>query len=538
MEIVNPVLKGFNPDPSICRAGEDYYIATSTFEWFPGVQIHHSKDLVNWHLVSQPLDRVELLDMKGNPDSGGVWAPQLSYYDNQFWLIYSDVKTVEGNVWKDVNNYLTTSKTIDGNWSAPIYMNSSGFDPSLYHDDDGKKYFMNMLWDARDDKHSFYGIVMQEYDSNQEKLIGESKVIYKGTDWGLVEAPHIYKKDGYYYLIVAEGGTLYGHQQTVARSENIWGPYETHPENPLITSWPHPTLELQRAGHASMVETTTGEWYLAHLTSRPIHKAGEKLADDRGYSPLGRESAIQKLYWEDDWPYVVGGNKPSVRVKGPDIPQEQWDQNYPTLDDFDSEKLNHNFQTLRIPFNDELGSLTAREGYLRLYGRESFHSVFVQSLVARRWQSLDFTAETKLEYNPDTFQQQAGLVCYYNTRHWTSLHVTWHEEKGRILEVRSCENYETSTPTNEKLIVIPEDVQFVYMRVEVNEKNYQFSYSFDGEKWEIIPYKFDSYKLSDEYIQQAGQAGFFTGAFVGMSSIDGSGRRFPADFDYFKYEEN
>lgn len=137
MKIQNPVLRGFNPDPSICRAGDDYYIATSTFEWFPGVQIHHSKDLVNWHLVAHPLNEVKYLDMKGNPNSGGIWAPDLSYADGKFWLIYTDVKVVDG-MWKDCKNYLTTCDTVDGVWSDPIELNGSGFDASLFHDIDGK----------------------------------------------------------------------------------------------------------------------------------------------------------------------------------------------------------------------------------------------------------------------------------------------------------------------------------------------------------------------------------------------------------------
>lgn len=198
--IQNPVLKGFNPDPSICRVGDDYYIATSTFEWFPGVQIHHSKDLVNWRLVSHPLNRISQLNMLGNPDSGGVWAPDLSYSDGKFWLIYSDVKVVEGNTWKDGANYLVTCDTIDGEWSDPIYMNSSGFDPSLFHDEDGRKWFVNMMWDQRTYHHKFYGIVLQEYSHEEKRLIGEQKVIFKGTELGLTEAPHLYKINGYYPL--------------------------------------------------------------------------------------------------------------------------------------------------------------------------------------------------------------------------------------------------------------------------------------------------------------------------------------------------
>ena len=148
MKIQNPVLPGFNPDPSICRVGDDYYIATSTFEWFPGVQIHHSKDLVNWHLITHPLDKVSFLDMKGNPNSGGIWAPDLSYADGKFWLIYTDVKVVDG-MWKDCHNYLITSESIFGPWSDPVELNGSGFDASLFHDADGRKYLVNMYWDQR-----------------------------------------------------------------------------------------------------------------------------------------------------------------------------------------------------------------------------------------------------------------------------------------------------------------------------------------------------------------------------------------------------
>ena len=144
----NPILPGFNPDPSICRVGDDYYIATSTFEWYPGVQIHHSRDLANWRLVRRPLDRASLLDLRGEPDSCGVWAPCLSHADGRFWLVYTDVKRFEGS-FKNAHNYVVTAQAIEGPWSDPIYVNSSGFDPSLFHDDDGRKWFVNMIWDHR-----------------------------------------------------------------------------------------------------------------------------------------------------------------------------------------------------------------------------------------------------------------------------------------------------------------------------------------------------------------------------------------------------
>lgn len=531
MKIQNPILTGFHPDPSICRAGEDYYIATSTFEWFPGVTIHHSKDLKNWNLVSRPLNRVSQLDMKGNPNSGGVWAPQLSYHDGKFWLIYSDIKVTEGH-WKDSHNYLTVCDTIDGDWSEPIYMNSSGFDPSLFHNpNDGKKYFVNMVWDHRQDHHNFYGIVLQEYDHDQRKLVGDKKIIFKGTDIKLTEAPHLYYVDGYYYLLTAEGGTTFDHQATIARSKTIDGPYEVHPDNPLISSFAHPRITLQKAGHGSFVHTHTDEWYFVHLTGRVLPKKSDALLDPRGYCPLGRETAIQRVEWKDQWPYIVDGNYPKDEVDGPNIEEQPFSPT-PVKEDFDTDQLPLDFQTLRIPLGEDIASLKARPGHLRLSGRESLTSLFTQALVARRWQHFQFTAETKVEFNPNSFQQSAGLVNYYNTENWTYLNVTHHEEKGRILNIMVSDNTAFSQPIKGEEIVLPQTDAAVYLRVVVDYNDYHYEYSLDGTSWEKIGPVFPSYKLSDDYIQGGG---FFTGAFVGMACQDTSGERLHADFDYFSY---
>lgn len=530
--INNPILTGFHPDPSICCAGEDYYIAVSTFEWFPGVGIYHSKDLKNWRLVSRPLNRISQLNMSGNPDSGGVWAPQLSYHDGKFWLIYTDVKVTEGQ-WKDCHNYLVTSDTIDGEWSEPTYINSSGFDPSLFHDESGKKYFLNMLWDHRVGHHNFKGIVMQEFDPEQRKLVGKKEIIYEGTDVKLTEAPHIYKVNGYYYLLTAEGGTRYDHQATIARAKDIWGPYETHPDNPLITANVYPRNPLQKAGHGSIVETHTGEWFFTYLTGRPLPREGQPLLDPRGYCPLGRETAIARLEWKNDWPYVVGGNQPALDIEGPNIDEVTWEPDYDEKDNFDSITLNMHFQNLRIPLGEEIVNLKENPGHLRLYGRESLTSKFTQSFIARRWQHFNFTAETKVAFNPENFQQAAGLVNYYNTENWTALQITWDEEKGRILALTTCDNFTFEQPLKGKEIAVPENVEYVYLRVNVKTNIYTYSYSFDGTNWEEIPIELYSYKLSDDYIRGGG---FFTGAFVGMQCQDTSGESVPADFDYFIYK--
>ena len=534
MKIINPVLKGFNPDPSMIRVDDTYYIATSTFEWFPGIQIHQSKDLINWELLTHPLSTTTLLDMKANPDSGGVWAPDISYADGLFWIVYSDVKVVEGS-FKDVTNYLITSPSIMGPWSDPIVLNGVGFDASLFHDEDGKKYLVQMEWDHREYMHPFHGIKLTEYSHEEKRLLPEtSKIIWNGTEVKLTEAPHIYKIGKYYYLFCAEGGTVYTHQQVVARSTELYGEYESQPDI-FLTAFDSPRNPLQKCGHGSLVETQTGEWYFAHLTGRPWHHETESVTDPRGWCTLGRETAIQKVEWdENDWPYIVGGKQGSLEVEAPSFVTAEIEGNQVNsqFDDFDNDELDINFNTVRVPFDAQMGEI--KDSHLVLNGRGSFNNLHTNSLVARRWQAFEFVAETKVAFEPESFQQMAGLICYYNTRNWTTANVTWNEEKGRVIDLMACERFETTHPIQGNEIQVPEDVESVYFRVEVDPKHYYFSYSFDGENYERIDVAFDSYKLSDDYIEQAG---FFTGAFVGMHCFDISGRRLPADFDYFRYEE-
>lgn len=530
IKIENPILKGFNPDPSICRVGDDYYIATSTFEWFPGVQIHHSKDLKNWKLISRPLNRLSQLNMLGNPDSGGIWAPCLTYCDNKFWLIYTDVKMLDG-IWKDAHNYLVTCDTIDGEWSEPIYLNSKGFDPSLFHDDDGRKYLMHMVWDHRTNNHPFYGIMLQEYSTEENKLIGKAKTIFKGTDIKLVEAPHIYKKDGYYYLVVAEGGTQYEHAITVARSKDLWGEYEVHPSNPMLTSYNYPKNPLQKAGHGSFVQAQNGQWYVTHLVGRPL--------TERGYCPLGRETAIQEMVWnEGDWPYIKDGNEPKLTIEVEGIEEIPQSTNVVEYDDFNNEELNIHFQTLRVPLDESVMTLKERPGYLRLYGKSSLNSRFVQALVARRWQNFKFTAQTGLEFKPDTFQQTAGLVCYYNTENWMYLNLSYDEVvEKRVIDFIQCDNMKFTQPYVNEKIYVDDNIEQVHFKVDVNYSEMRFAYSFDKENWTYLDLILEADKLSDDYVVEHGNPGFFTGAFVGMCCQDMTGNRINADFDYFIYKE-
>ncbi|MDR0884872.1 MAG: glycoside hydrolase family 43 protein [Clostridiales Family XIII bacterium] len=575
MQIANPVLTGFNPDPSIIRVEDKYYIANSTFEWFPGVQIHESTDLVNWTLISHPLDTIKKLDMDGNVDSGGIWAPDLSYADGRYWLVYTDVKVVNG-AFKDCTNYLTTADDIRGPWSDPITLNGVGFDASLFHDDDGRKYLVQMVWDFREYKNPVGGIKLTEYDPKSEKLLPRTaKVIYHGSAVKLTEGPHIYKLFGQYYLFCAEGGTAFSHHETVSRSNDLWGPYKEQPGEAFLTAFGAPDNYLQKCGHGALVDTPDGEWYFAHLCGRPLHRPLASKYEPRGYCTLGRETAIQKVTFDADyWPHIVGGRQGQQFVEAPKSAnahnadcngnasiQNEICKNTPisansngnnlstfaTTDThpkvthrygFDEDKLDINLNTLRIPFTDRIGSLSAVPGSLRLYGKGSLSNTHEVAFVARRWQAFEFVAETKVKFDPYTFQQMAGLVNFYNTEHWSFIHVTHDETLGRAIELSQMDNGVYTSFLRDKAIAIPDDIEYVYFRSEVHATSYKYSYSFDGVTYTALDIELDATILSDDYIMEGNNSGCFTGAFVGLAAVDIAGYNLEADFAYFVYDEN
>ncbi len=525
--ITNPILRGFHPDPSICRVGSDYYVAVSTFEWYPGVAIHHSRDLEHWRLVARPLNRAALLDMRGAPDSCGVWAPCLSWSDGLFYLAYTCVKRFDGN-FKDTHNYLTTCSRIDGDWSDPVYLNSSGFDPSLFHDDDGRKWCTNMLWDHRPDRTSFPGIVLQEYSPEERRLFGDRKLIFRGTELGITEGPHLYKLDGYYYLITAEGGTGYGHAVTMARSKTIDGEYEIDPAGPVLTSRDEPDWPLQRAGHADLFETPDGDFYLVHLCGRPL--PGTRRC------PLGRETALQRLERTDHgWFRLAGGGHlPALEVDGPNVPPDD-PQPSPPRDDFDLDTLGNDYQWLRTPHPEAFMSLSDRPGHLRLYGMESPGSLYDQALIARRQTDFVLEASTVVDFRPDDFQQLAGLICYYNSRKFHYLYVSTDGDIGRHLGLMSCEadpTLKATFPIHDRRVGLPEDGP-VHLRASIDHADLEFSWSPDGTDWRRLPVTLDMGLLSDEAGMNGGEQ--FTGTFIGLCCNDLSGRRRHADFDYFSY---
>ncbi len=525
----NPFLTGFNPDPSICRVGDDYYVATSTFEWFPGIQLHHSRNLRDWTFVGRPLDRPDLLNMVGVPDSCGVWAPCLTWCEGLYYLCYSVVNRFDGN-FKDTHNYLTTSPTIEGEWSEPIYLNSSGFDPSMFHDADGRKWWLNMIWDHRPDRTFFRGIALQEYSPAEHRLVGERKIIFDGSGYDCTEGPHLYRHGDWYYLITAEGGTGYDHLVAMARSRNIDGPYELDPSGPVVTSRDHPDHPLQRIGHADLVQSPDGEFYMVHLCSRPLPGTRR--------SPLGRESGIQKITRDSDgwFRLASGGVAPEVEVEVAGAEPVPAAPDGEERDEFDSPDLPSRYQWLRTPYPEDLFSVRERPGFLRLYGRESLGSWFYQALVARRQQHFCFQAETCVHFEPRHFQHMAGLVCYYNSSKFHYLYVSRDDEVGKHLAVMSCEadiSLDAAFPGYEERVALPEDGP-VFLRARVNLDRLEFSWSANGAEWHVLPHRLDASLLSDEVGK--GEGAHFTGAFVGMCCQDLEGTRQPADFEYFSYQ--
>ena len=520
--IQNPILPGFHPDPSICRVGDDYFVATSTFEWFPGVALFHSRDLAHWRPIGHALTRVSQLDLSGVPDSGGLWAPSLSHDGTQFHLVVCRVRTRAGP-FKDMRVMLYTSERIDGPWSEPVFLSGSGFDPSLFHDPDtGRKWLANIQWDYRSGMSRFAGIVLQEFDPAARKLIGEQRTILAKTK--LCEGPNLYKRDGWYYRMMAEGGTGWNHGISMARSRDILGPYETDPQPLVMTTRQSPACPLQKAGHGEIVQTPAGEWYLVHLASRPLYPERR--------SVLGRETCLQQVTWSaDGWLRLLpGGHEPALRVKPPaGIAPQPWPAE-PSRDDFDARTLSPHWQSLRMPVEPSWADLASRPGWLRLRGRESLHSHFDQSLVARRIEAFACIVETVVEFSPTHFSQSAGLVLYYDTRQHFYLRITFDERTGgRVLGVCQTDDgtYSELPATQISLTDWPAAVG---LRAEIDHDLVRFYASPDATQWQPIGGPLDMTKLSDDY----GSTLRFTGPMAGVCCQDLNTAATVADFDYFE----
>lgn len=516
MKVMNPVLPGFNPDPSLVRVGDDYYIATSTFEWFPGVCIHHSKDLVNWEIISYVLTDEATFDIRGMDSACGIWAPNLTYDKGIFYMVTTIVYT-NRHRFKDTHNFLVTAADVKGPWSKPVQLNRTGFDPSLFHDPNGKKWLVNMLFDYRLDHKRFGGVGIQEYDPAAETLTGPVYNIFKGSAAGTTEGPNIFWADGYYYLVTAEGGTGFDHQVTLCRAQEITGPYELCPHNPLLSAAAKEGVNLKRAGHGQIIKGADGAWYMAHLCSRTLDNC----------SILGRETALQNLTKTDDGWFKMTANSLAAPEDYFEVPVQVQKKEAPSgLVDFADPGLLLDYMTLRQ--SRATCGLQIADGKLHLTGGNSLSSKYNQAFLARRQQhfSYDFTAE--MEFEPRNFNHMAGVVCYYNYDNYHYLYMSRDDEGRRYLKILTMENKEPAEGTR---IDLAEADHLVYLKAEVRERTLQFMYSLDHQTYDKIGEPLDMRILSDERIAGNG----FTGAMVGVNCQDLSGDGTPATIAWMEY---
>ena len=538
--IQKPIFNGFNPDPCICRKHDDYYAAVSSFEWFPGIPVYHSKDLKNWELYTHVLTDDEEVELRKLPSAKGIWAPCLTYCEAEdlFYVVYGVMNSMNARYF-DVDNFLITAKDIRGPWSRPVYLNSAGFDASLFHDDDGRKYVVSLEWETREGYEKPGEICMVEYDPEKQEVMGHVKRIWRGgTDRGCIEAPHLTKRGEYYYIMCAEGGTGYNHCVTMGRSKNVWGPYEKDPMNPIVTSQPGESYErhdpdhlkpkyynpdsiLQKSGHGSYVDLPNGETYLLHLCARPF---APELS-----CTLGRETSIQKMKWtEDGWLRMAdGSNLAKMEVEEAALPEALMSQ-IPDFDDFDSEELGLCYYAPRI-MPESFVDLKARPGYLRMRGQESRTSLNRVSILARKLTSVYATVTTKMEFQPEVYQHSAGLILYYDNMNYVNLRKYYSQTLGgSALSIVHLENGEKNEMVDTRIGV--RDVP-VYLRMKIEGRRFHFEWGYDGETYTPIGGEFETARFSDEYCR----FGEFTGTFVGMTCADRARHRHYADFDFFEY---
>ncbi len=511
----NPILPGFYPDPSICRVGDDYYLVTSTFEYFPGLPIFHSRDLVHWRQLGHVLDRPSQLPLDGVRPSGGLYAPTIRYSQGVFYVINT---LVSGTI--QSGNFIVTATDPAGPWSEPYWLEDApGIDdPSLFFDDDGKAWCTgNRLKEDREyEGHT--EIWLQELDLTNMRLVGERHMIWDGAVKGAVwsEASHLYKIDGRYYLLTAEGGTAHHHAVVVARGDGVTGPYEGNPGNPILT---HRHLGLDYpivgTGHADLVETPNGEWWMVLLAMRPYGGY---------YYNLGRETFLAPVRWEDGWPIVSAGTgKVEFTYPAPDLLEHDWPAP-PDRDDFDKKALAPQWFFLRTP-RDDFWSLSERSDYVRLRLRPQCLSERVNpSFIGRRQQHIHFSVQTALEFVPQIESECAGLALVQSNDFHFCFVVT-RTDRPVIRLIKRAAGVE------EILAEQPISAGRCYLKIEAHEQAYNFYAASEMEQWQAVAENVDGRILSTPV------AGGFVGAVIALyASSNGQASTNVADFDWFEYQ--
>ena len=502
----NPVRRGFYPDPSVIRVGDDFYMVNSSFQYFPCIPISHSKDMVHWKTIGHAITNPDYLDLSEIEDSRGIWAPDI-HYDEKEKMFYITA-TMRLNDWENParQQLLMKSENPEGPYSKPVWIDINNIDPSLFFDDDGRKYMITAK-----------AAIAYELDSECEKLISGPRVVWDGTGERCSEGPHIMKHNGYYYAIVAEGGTGYGHGINVARSTELFGEYEECPYNPVMRQL-DPEKPIQRAGHGKLVDDPNGDWWAFYLCGR---------RNEGNFTTLGRESALDPVTWTDDgWFLINNGNGPSETQTAPELPAFEGDpKNF--FDDFDTDKLNLEWEFVRNPDYDYISLNQEKKSCLRLYtATGNMNEVRAKNILVHRESEFCYTADTSIEFAPED-GTRAGMTCYYSTATYIRFNVTKRNNKN-MLELVINRNQgeelvaETEIPTGR-----------IYLRVTTDHQTRKFFYSLDGENFTELATVEPCTFLCDEGVPTDRKR--HTGTLVGVFAHS-EVARIPADFEYFKID--
>ena len=509
----NPILPGFYPDPSICRVHDDYYLVTSTFAYFPGIPVFHSKDMINWRQIGNALNRKEQLPLAGARVSRGIFAPTIRHHDGIFYIVTTNVD--------HGGNFIVTAKDPAGPWSDPYWLKDApGIDPSLFFDDDGSCWYHGTADRREGAKYNGDNeIYLQRLDLETMQLVGERYALWHGAlkDAIWPEAPHIYKKDGWYYLLIAEGGTAHEHAVTVARSKTLTGSYEGAKINPILT---HRHLgrdyPIVNVGHGDLVQTQHGYWHMVLLASRPYGGY---------YRNLGRETFLVPVTWEDGWPIVNYGVGIAQEITpAPNLPSGETISFDTYYDDFDS-TLDFRWLHLRNPVATDY--VTDKASHIGLsLNRNRLSQLDTVSYLALRQQHKSFTITTKMEFTPVGNNECAGLALFQSHEYHYIFAVATLDDK-RIIRLICCEGGE------EKVIAEQEvkKLAVVYLQAHAKEQQLSFSYSYDNESFELLANDIDARMLSTDV------AGGFVGTTLGLyATSNGIASNNVAYFDWIRYE--
>ncbi|MEJ2052402.1 MAG: glycoside hydrolase family 43 protein [Calditrichaceae bacterium] len=531
----NPILSGFYPDPSICKVGSDYYIVNSTFAYFPGIPVFHSKNLVSWELIGHVMDRPEQMDLDGLGVSRGIFAPDISYNAGIFYVTCTLVDAG--------GNFVVTSEAPEGPWSNPVFIPEiNGIDPSLFFDENNKTYILyNSI--PPDNKPLYQGhrtIRMYEFDKVNLKVVGEEKILVNGgTDlskkpvW--IEGPHLYKIDGYYYLMCAEGGTSVDHSEVIFRSKRIEGPYISYSGNPILTQRnldPKRQHPVTCTGHADMVQLDSGNWWAVFLGCRPYSPADKNLFN------TGRETFLAPVRWQNGWPVInPDSNEVQYQYQYPipsehKISQAPYGGNFKIRDDFDKDELGPDWIFLRT-LHEKWYDLTTHPGYLNIQLRPETCSEKVNpSFIARRQQHLHGSATAAIKFSAKNEKEKAGLIIFQNESHYYYLCKSI-ENNDPVIQLYISKEQDTHQEilASVKDFETDDDNDLLFFRIEANGDVYNFYYSNDGIDWIIVKENVDASYLSTE------KAGGFVGCMYALyATSSGLESDNSVLVDWFEYE--